>query len=1054
MTTTNVFDPVARPDLATIHDRRPLRPNNERVLFGEGTFAQAADINEGFSIEADKRKAVANLIARDGDRLEGGDIQVNTGAGTVFISAGKLFIDGSPRDIPARTLTGVPMAGLVQLGVRLTQGVVTAADDPIYLGLEPTAEESYGEPGGVRVVNTYAWAFATDGGAGQFYPYVTLLDGVIVSQDAPPTLSGVQQQIRLYDYDAHENYVVRGCTVMALGLTGGKQVFSIAEGTANILGAKIQRPTASRYEQTEQPDLGTVASEPTTYVDAGGSAVLKVRRPPIAAISSVVITKQKTVTLTKGVAGSVDALPDSSTTEILSVVQGGTTYAVTTSYLKNGDAIDWSPVGPEPASNSTYQVTYQYLAAVVPSAFTATTVTVSGGVDGKPAFINYTNKLPRTDAICINDKGEIVYLKGISAVQNPQPPVIPGSLLMLAIVKNNWYGTAVVDDSATIRSYPFSQIHRMYNNMIDLFNQVSLQKQAISINSRAPAARTGIFSDPLIDDSFRDAGAVQNGAVFDGSFQIPIVPSFVKITASGVLTLFASEVNGIVQDAVSGCEKINPYQSFTPPPARMTISPAEDFWTDRRTDWLSAQTSVFGRGNAERTTSTTVQKVSTTNESFLRQTSISFTIRDLGNGEALSKLTFDGIDVTPAGLVANAAGVLTGSFNIPANVSSGTKLVQATMASGTIASAMFTGQGKLEITTRQTINVIQRFNVNTARNSDPQAQSFVLVSGRHVSSIDLRFCAIGNRNNPVIVEIVEMDNGFPTRQVLAQAEVDMNTVVTNSWTRFTFPVPVYLPQDRMYAFVVLTNDANHAISVATRGEFDQIAQKWIAAQPYTVGTRFSSSNAISWTVHQDSDITCRVNFAKFDPATRVVDLGTFAVNNCSDAIVRGDIVLPTASAKVLFELTFGNEAPVTVLPDQVLERSSFFTGNVKVRAMLFGDENVSPIVGKDILLISGTMQANGVYISRSFTFGSGVRLDTVLSHKLPYNSGLTIQYDANDGNWQTVPFGSSVAIDRGFIEQQNTKTGITAPNGGRLKLTLTGDPSARPSVSDLRAWTS
>ena len=583
MTTTNVFDPVARPDLATIHDRHKLRPDNERLYYGETFFSQAADINESFSIEAEKRKAVANLIARDGDRLAGGDLNVNVGAGTVFISAGQLFIDGSPRSIPARTLTSVPMTGLVQIGVRETSTVITADDDPLYLGLEPAAEKSYGEPGAVRLVKTYAWAFATDGGAGQFYAYVTLLDGVIVSQDAPPTLSGVQQQIRIGDSDAHGNYVVRGCTVIPLGLSSGKQVFSIAEGTANILGAKIQRPTASRHEEIEQPDLGTIVSEPTTYVGVSGSATLTVRRPPIAAISSVVITKQKTVTLTKGVTGSADTLPDSSTTEIISVVQGGTTYVATTSYLKTGDAVDWSPAGPEPASGSSYQVTYQYLAVVTPTSFTNTTISVSGGVNNKPVFISYTSKLPRTDAICINDKGGIVYLKGVSAVQNPQAPVIPESLLMLAIVKNNWYGTPVTDDSETTRSYHFSQIHRMYNNLIDLFNEVSLQKQAISINSRAPAARTGIFSDPLLDDSFRDAGATQNGAVFDGSFQIPITPSFIKITASGVLTLFYSEVTGVAQDAKSACEKINPYQSFTPPPARMTISPAQDFWTDRET---------------------------------------------------------------------------------------------------------------------------------------------------------------------------------------------------------------------------------------------------------------------------------------------------------------------------------------------------------------------------------------------------------------------------------------------------------------------------------------
>jgi len=1068
--TTLVFDPVARPDLAKIRDRISERPNNDRVYLGEGDLSQGADLNEAFSIEARKRKGIGDLIARDGDRIDGADVLVNVDDKTVTITAGELYIDGSRRNVPEGTLVDVPMSGDVKIGVRSTTTIVTAEDDDIYLGLVPEAEESYGEPGAVRTVVSFAWAFEGDGGTGQFYPYLVLRDGVIISQDAPPTLSGIQQQIATYDYDAHENYVVRGCTVSPLGLEAGKQVFAISEGRANIMGFKRNRPTASRFTETEEPDTGTIDAEPHNFDDDGsGTAVITVRRPPVSSVTSAIITKQRTVTITKGVSSGADLLPDDGVTSIISVVQGATTYTQGVDYQRSGDSVDWLSGGSEPATSSSYNVTYRYLDAVTPTAITATTISVAGGVTGQPVFLGYTNKLPRTDRICLDAAGNVVYLKGLSAPTRPQPPQVPKTLLSLATIYNDWFGTpTVVNDS--IRAYPFSAIDRMYNNVLDLFNQVSLQKQKIDITARAPAETTGIFSDPLLNDDFRDAGVSQNGAVFNGSFQIPITATFQEINAGVPLFLPFEEETVVSQELVSGCVKINPYQSFAPLPAILQIVPSEDFWTEQQTVWLSEQTQIFGTGNSERVTRTEVlQNVRTQPIRFLREIDIAFTISQFGPGETLDELTFDGVDVNPGSLVANGSGVITGSFTIPSGITSGAKLVRAVGGSGTVCAATFTGEGRLETIELQRNTTVQRFQTggvsggggrgggdrnNSGRDTDPQAQSFSFTQGRHVSSVDIKFCAIGDRSEPVILEFVTVDNGFPTTEVIAQTEVDMQSVLTSTWTNFAFPVPFYLPPDQMFAFVVKTNDPDHSISIADRGAFDAVRQQWIAAQPYTVGTRFSSSNAVSWTVHQDSDITFKINCARFSPTTRTVNLGTYSVSDVSDVIIRSNVFLPTEATSVVYELVFGSETPVRVLPDQVWERTSFFTGNLTVRAILTGGALVTPVVARDILAVLGTMQADGVYVSRAFTFGAEVQLDVIASTKLPVGSSLTVEVDATDDDWSEVSQISASPIDMGFIERSYRETSVAAPTGGRLRLTLTGTPAARPSVADLRAFTS
>jgi hypothetical protein len=69
---------------------------------------------------------------------------------------------------------------------------------------------------------------------------------------------------------------------------------------------------------------------------------------------------EKTVTITKGAAGTSDTLPDSPVYLVKSVTQGGTTYIEGTDYNVGTDTIDWSPAGAEPATSSEYSVTYTF----------------------------------------------------------------------------------------------------------------------------------------------------------------------------------------------------------------------------------------------------------------------------------------------------------------------------------------------------------------------------------------------------------------------------------------------------------------------------------------------------------------------------------------------------------------------------------------------------------------------------------------------------------------------------------------------------------------------
>lgn len=1054
-----VFDPVANPELTHVRDRMPDAPGIERVYFGDGknSYAQGADVNEAFSREAASRRAIGDLIAKDGDILNGCAIVIDQTAGTVTITEGMVYLLGRPRPVQQAVLTGVPMTGQVAIGLFVQQTIVTADDDSQFLGLEPDTS-SYGEAGAVRTRLSFAWGIPDDGTAGDFYLVTTLQDGVEIAAKSPTTLSGIEAIAGRREYERDGNFVVRGMDVTAVSLDGNILRLSVAAGTADVLGAKIEKRVDTPLEYDTAPNLQSVTTEPHTYLDNGdGTATIRVNHPPIAAISSVVVTKQRTVTVVKGAGNGSDLLPNTSVSTIVSVVQGGTTYVKDTAYKLTADAVDWSLIGPEPASGSSYDVTYQYLDVTPVISFTYDRVKVAGGVAGKPCFVSYDFKLPRTDRLLLAKDGTLSYLPGQPSPTNPRPPVEPVNGLSLAVIKHDWISLPKVE-SKKKRMTSDEQIS-LRDEVKELKLLVGLNRLQTMTSGRNPGKTLGMFVDPFNDDSYRDAGEVQDAATVSGSLQLAVDTTVIPVSlAAHAMLAYVNEVT-IEQALATTCYRVNEYQNFNPLPYKMTLSPARDFWVEYQTNRLSTETQVFGDGNESRVTSVSSRvSVASVPLATLRQISINFLIEGMGAGETLTDLTFDGVNVNPGGIVADANGRASGSFVIPAGRSAGTKEVLAHTGSGRNANASFTGQGTLQISTVQDVVTVERFwnevfrSLNSGGNNgnaDPQAQTFAQVGGRHVGAVNLKFCAIGDRTKPVVVEIRPVtEDSQPSNTVLAEAWVPMTSVQTGVWTQAIFSLPPYQPADTMYCFVVKTDDPDHAIYGAELKKFDPLLQRWVTAQPYTAGDRFDGSNGRSWLVHPESDLTFQVLSPVFGPTSRTVPVGTFAVVGISDIQIVADIFLPTVECSVLFDVTVGTKT-YTVVQGQTIELEEFFTGNIVVVAKLIGTVHASPMLKRDLQILTGKIRTAGTYIGLVWSMGDMVNLQGSLSVKLPGDATAKVYVDKGDDAFTLVPVTASIPIDEGFTEIRYALANYAAPNGGRIKVALTGGPGARPSVCDL-----
>lgn len=397
-------------------------------------------------------------------------------------------------------------------------------------------------------------------------------------------------------------------------------------------------------------------------------------------------------------------------------------------------------------------------------------------------------------------------------------------------------------------------------------------------------------------------------------------------------------------------------------------------------------------------------------------------------------------------ITANGAGILTGSFAIPANVPAGTKRVEFVGAAGSRGTGQFIGRGELLVQRWSRVTTIE-----TALFFDPLAQTFSLTRGRHVTGVDVRFTAKGTSGSPVTVQIREVENGIPTRTALADATVPAASISTTAtWTRATFGTPVFLEADREYAVVLLTDDPNHAVAVAELGKFDAVAQKWVTRQPYTIGVLLSSSNASTWTAHQEKDLAFRLIGAAFSSTTRTVSLGNLSASNASDVLPVAPIDRPTAATNLLLRYTRSNGTVYELQPGQALPFDARVTDTVAVEALLSGNTFESPVLFPGTQTVLGNLDESATYVTRQIPAGNSKTIKVTFDAVLPGSAAVAVEYETSTpGAFAAISSPTAVQLGDGLVEYTYSSGTVSVPNT-RIRLTLTGNTAHRPRVRNLR----
>jgi hypothetical protein len=362
-------------------------------MFLAGRGLQSAELNEIQDYANSRISGIGDAIFADGDVISGAGCIVDTETGAVIIEAGKIYLRGAVREVLATNLA-IPTDRSVVIGIWYDEKTVTELEDAT-LRDPAVGTRNYQEPGAARLKSELVWDFKATGIASvdkgepkvgepqwsQFYPVYSVENGVLIQNAPPPQLDAVQTAIARYDKESNGSYVVSGLNVTYLKTENNEQTFVVAEGKAHVDGYEIELPHSLRVKLQKNPDIQAIESDPYTFQpEQDGSMLLVLNRAPIAEITKVDATIEKTITMTHGsYTGCSDAIPDTAVLEIVQVNQGGTLYTNIVDYKLRTGEVDWSPGGSEPSPGSTYTLKYRVRGRLTPTEITETYMEVPLG---------------------------------------------------------------------------------------------------------------------------------------------------------------------------------------------------------------------------------------------------------------------------------------------------------------------------------------------------------------------------------------------------------------------------------------------------------------------------------------------------------------------------------------------------------------------------------------------------------------------------------------------------------------------------------------------------
>ena len=993
---------------------------------------------------------LGNTLYPNGYILEGCLVSYNASKKLAQCDSGKVVFNGLVYDVSQKNIT-----------IRET--------DPVQIGILKY------KSGNSTLVQWYSKLASVNTGEDEFLLLYGITSNTMenfVSQAIPDYMPSIQK----YDYHANGSYVAEGLTVTSLSGTSGKHTYNISQGSAHINGILASITHSEKLIVDEEADLGQISYEyhryaPGTYASdyeytKSGNFTFTIYQYPIEDIIEIhkmKLMSQETQTFSIAIPQNTLAnTTSSSSDDVIKVWSGSTTYIKGTDYNVNGNTIVWNTSANTPTDGSTFYVKYLYsytlttseLAAIKNSMSNKQTITVPTVLENTTIIINYTYRMPRYDLIVMYQNGSFGRVKGVPHRYNPQIPDTPPNSISLARAYQDWYNEPSVTSEA-VQVIKMEKLNTMNQHITNLYGLVAKNELRFEALANSPAATYGVFVDPLDDDSMRDMGIAQTAIISDNVLQLPMEIGSIGLYTGREYTLDSSSsvINGTVQEFHPSSIQINPYQAYEKLPILVTLSPAIDRNVETIVKtlntalvdthwWETVPESRYTYRQYLRTDSTTTVEDLGGN---IRQIQVTASGSEFGPNEDIT-IYFDGIDCSSTQVTkkADENGVFSSEFTIPSGVPVGTKLVTLSGSGGSVGYAYFVGINER----RTTINIkVYRYR------DDPLAQTFTLSETRMVSALEFFLTKKGTTK--IKVQIKETNNGFPTNVILAEKELFVNDLIANAWNKATFDTPVLLSANVEYCFVLMCDSADHEVGIANLGDWVD-GKGWITSQPYQIGVMLSSSNASTWTAHQNTDLAFRLYGLTFSSTTKIIELGTTSQDftGITDLVPLMEVQNTSANTDAQIIILDKNDNQIaTCSAWQNVQLNQALSGTgYKFRLVLKGDNKFSPIVGRDPQIMIGKLQPYGSYYSRSFSCGSNKKVMITINEYKPtgssisvgvLTSGTTTYTNCTTNSSEDIALGNDWYTRKYYCNCSLEKT--------KIRILLSGNAAARPYVTSISA---
>lgn len=1072
---------------------------NLRALAGRRL--QSAELNEIQALSEYRDQRLGDALFGAGHIVDGCQPHVSADKKSVRLTSGSVYAGGAIHDVAEVTLA-ITGSGLESIGLKLNESIVTHEDDNTLL--DPAlGSVNFGLPGMDRLVITPEWK-VNDPTSIVIYQ---LNDGQILTKTAPPELDGINPILARRTFDESGNYKVNGFKMWAKDHNATQVQLTVENGKAYIKGFERELVAPVKLLVGKALSTRTVLNEPKTF--RAGTNLYKLNNKPVKQINKVVGVVRVTQTITRGTTGGGrDLLPKAPVVRIVSITgytQGvdyqltndsvdwglagaepaiGASYSVTWEYnkqmvsgvdyqktIQNGeDYLDFSLGGDDPVADTTVQVDYDFY-------------------------------LARKDLVCMDKEGQILVVAGQPDTEQlvEMPRVSFQEYLPLGTITLGPNSGAVVVNPFSITRYSMEDIQKLVKRIDDLeYNQAVEGLDNEAQIGESPTNLKGIFTDGFISVAKGDTTYNKSGVAFRAGYDldrqeisVPAANTVHDLVMAGTSTTTKWEnvvtskllVSEPVVQQLKATESmlVNPYAVFNRV-ALVGVHPPVDNWVDSSTivveevevttatlrrwwwhqgaSWAEEERrrwQELGAGDFINTWdefrgASTVVSDRILEEAILFMRPKQLKVTGQGFEPNADNLMgyFDGQPITLnpeegtiagtaiGSIRANGEGKFTCTFMIPSGTRTGTRLITIANENNE-GSATYTAEGRKQITER----TVLRREVNI-RPVDPLAQSFSVPTSCFISGVGLYFTA-KDLSTPLIVQIRNMVNGFPGREVLTQRVLEPSQITAQAKaqteTFVSFPNPAYCLAEEQYCIVVLSSSNVYALGVAELGKQDMQTQEYVSRQPYVVGVLFSSSNALTWTDHQTKDMKFKLYACNFQEQS-TLEFGEWVAPG---GVKFDRIVLGVDDVSVLDTYTdwevqlngSGNWLPIIPYGEVELP---FLVDRIKVRAILHANKYRTPVIDMaSPIMVGFTNDLSANYVSRLVT--TTQTFDTVkqiVDLAIPEGSNIVVQFSVDDGaTWITPSSVTSEQLDQTWTRYTYTHTLGAPANIFRARLSLT-----------------